>query len=111
MVCCRISFVYDEEKEMKLQYDSTQMRQKADEIRYYNSVLNENMHEIETVVLSLNSEWKGESQKAHSGRLCSMKNEYKRVASFFEEYARLLVEIAEKADSRDESISGRINAI
>lgn len=94
---------------MKIEIFPDKMDSVASDILLLNNELCDQMEQIEGLVLSLNGDWQGESEKAYASRILYIKNQFSHISKFFEDYAYLLRDLAVKYEENDKDISSKIH--
>lgn len=94
---------------MIIHTDPNQMRSKSNAIRTLEAELQNNMENIESLVLSVNGTWQGNSERAYASRILFVKKEFSRIMTFFEDYASLLESFADQYDEFDSGLATKIS--
>ena len=94
---------------MKITVDPDALVQRSDDIRMVCNDLNVYMQQIETIVLSIGDEWKGDAERAYTAKLFDLKQKFSGITGFLEEYSSLMEETAGKYEEFDKELSSKIN--
>lgn len=93
---------------MTVQVDTTQLKQKSNEIKILRNELQNCMNQIEMLVLSMDGGWQGDAEKAYASRILYLKKEFSVILTFFDDYASLLNSFAVQYEEHDRSLSAKI---
>ncbi len=94
---------------MKVSVNTEEMREKCYEIRNICNELNNNMNQIENTVLSLGSEWQGDSERAYTAKLIYVRQQFSGITKFLEDYAELMNTFSSQYEEHDKELSTKIN--
>lgn len=94
---------------MKLEVDTDLLRTRADAVRLMAADLEKNMDEIEMLVYTTSGAWQGDSERAFASRIIYVRKQFSALKTFFEEYADLMDESAERYDRHEADLASRIN--
>lgn len=94
---------------MRICADPIQMRGKGDAVRTLRAALQNNMDRIESLVLSVNGAWQGDSERAYASKILFIKREFSGILSFLEDYAALLASFADQYDEFDSGLAAKIS--
>ncbi len=96
---------------MKIEVDTGQLSEKSNEIKLLNNQLNTVMEEIEILILSITGEWQGKAERSFSEKILYVKQQFKNISVFFEDYSALLKKFAETYETQEADISFKINQV
>ena len=94
---------------MKIYVDPLQMRSRSNVIKTIQGTLQNNMENIESLVISMNGSWQGDSERAYASKILFVKKEFSGIMTFLEEYASLLESFADQYDAFDSDLATKIS--
>lgn len=92
----------------EIRVDEAMMLQKSNEITVLRNELAHNLKKIEELILSLQSDWQGDGEKAFAARILAVKAQYGDIMTFFDDYAKLLSTYAEGYERQENDLASKI---
>ena len=93
---------------MVIYADTAEMREMSGELHQIRTELENYMNEIETVVLSIGTEWQGNAERAYTAQLIFLRRQFNGMIRFLEEYAGLLESFSSDYETYDRELSSKI---
>ncbi len=82
-----------------------EVKQKAADLRNYNTLLDENLKDIQTKINSLDAQWESDSSATIRAKITNMSAKFKTYYEIIESYAQFLVDTATKYSDTEATIN------
>ncbi len=94
---------------MEIQVNANSLNDKSNEIQSLKFELEKIMEEIELLVLSVNGSWQGNAERAFAEKIIFVKKQFSHIATFFDDYAKLLKNFAYTYEQQETDLASKIN--
>lgn len=96
---------------MNILVDADRMKIVSGEMRTTIDTLRYNMDSLELLINSLSGEWQGDAEKAYASKIIYVRNEFKAVENFFEEFATFLSQFSEDYLLHEDELAMKIQNV
>ncbi len=89
--------------------DTEQLENAADEVILLKDEMSHQMTEIELLIQSLPTAWQGDAARTLAGKILYVKQCYRLLENFFEDYAQMMKQFATNVYNCDQTTASKIN--
>ena len=96
---------------MEIFVDEIQVKKRCSEIHFIVREMEQCMNDMDWLIKSLNSDWKGEAEIAYDNKLYGIRSHYKKTLTFFDSYATVVEEMMNKYEAIENEYSIKISNV
>lgn len=93
---------------MKVIVNTEGLHRQGDTVKQLNGTLENIMNQFENSIIEQSDYWKGNASQAFAAKIVYVKNEFKKIEDFLEEYSSLIMELSKEYDDFESSLTSRI---